>query len=81
MTGVGERCQFDGQEADGTCGGAAVIAVVVGCVHEHLIILSACQYHVEDVAHDEADCQPCLDAGEPSCAVALVGEFSGDGHA
>lgn len=58
------------------CDGEAVIAVLVGCVHEHVGIRSACRFHVEGLAHGRQDCRPCFDADGHACEMHLLREVA-----
>lgn len=56
------------------CDGEPVIAVTVGCVHEHLVQLTACQWHVESLAKDVRFCGPCVLTDGHLCVLVLIKE-------
>ncbi|MEU5863542.1 hypothetical protein ABZ815_20395 [Nonomuraea sp. NPDC047529] len=54
--------------------------VVVGCIHEHVLLAAACQYHVKDVAERRGACVRCFDVDGHRCLVAVLGELGEDGR-
>ncbi|WP_433444590.1 hypothetical protein [Nonomuraea sp. CA-141351] len=62
------------------CGGEVVVRLVAGCIHEHLLLAAACQYHVQELAERRMHCVLCFDVDGHQCVVAVLGELDGDGR-
>lgn len=58
------------------CGAETVISVLVGCVHEHLRVVSTCQYCVEVLALGGVACVPCRQVDGHFCEVVVLKEVS-----
>lgn len=56
------------------CDGEPVITVMAGCVHEHLVELAACQWHVESLANDAQFCGACVRVDGHLCELILLKE-------
>jgi hypothetical protein len=56
------------------CEAEPVVAVMAGCVHEHLVTLAACQWHVNSLAGDAQFCGACVRADGHLCELALIRE-------
>lgn len=54
------------------CDGEPVVAVMAGCVHEHIVELGACQWHVESLANDAQFCGACVHADGHLCELVLI---------
>lgn len=71
----GDSCVVISFDAEIPCGAEAVITVVVGCVHEHLLHRPLCQHHVERLANGRVICAHCEDVDGHRCELHLLGEI------
>ncbi|WP_433235414.1 hypothetical protein ACQPYK_25300 [Streptosporangium sp. CA-135522] len=65
---------------DERCTRAAVIVLLMACVHEHMGDTPVCQSHVQGAADGELLCPECHAAGEQTCRLQAVGEVTESGE-
>lgn len=75
MTTTLKRCEAIDVTLGCPCGAETVIVVAVGCVHEHLKQVAACQWHVEGLANRELRCWACWLLGH-YCEMSLLREVT-----
>ena len=73
--GESGRCPVR-QPSGHLCGAETVISMLVGCVHEHLRVVGACQFCVEILATGRAACIPCRQVDGHECEVVVLKEVA-----
>lgn len=69
-------CTMTADPSSPPCGQKAVVTVTVGCVHEHLVEESVCEFDVEVLARGRGSCTECFDVDGHRCEVFVLAEVA-----
>ncbi|MEQ4723804.1 hypothetical protein [Nonomuraea sp. B19D2] len=75
-----QTCVIVDMSLDERCTRAAVIVLLMGCVHEHVGHISVCQFHVQRAADGDLLCPHCYASGELTCPLEALAEVTESGE-